>query len=355
MRGPEAQVHKDTLRGMRRQMKMSGSVWSTLWLLVLFAGCWAGNDREVVVYVALDREFSEPVLRDFEQRTGIKILAKYDVESTKTVGLVNAIIQERGRPRCDLFWNNEVLHTLRLRQMGLLEPAAAAGQRDWPANYRGAAGEWFGLAARARVLIVNTERVPADRRPKQIEDLIDPQWRGQVGVAKPLFGTTATHAAVLFASWGPERAQKFFRDLRANAQVLSGNKQVATAVGRGQLAFGLTDTDDAIIEREQGRPVEIIFPNQADMGTLFIPNSVALVRGGPNRTSAEQLLSYLLQPQVEERLAAGESAQFPVNPQVRATSRAAPDQPIQWQSVDFEQAASVWETAATWLRDEFSQ
>ena len=50
------------------------------------------------------------------------MLAKYDDESTKTVGLTNVIIQEAGRPRCDVFWNNEILNTLRLEEKGLLEP-----------------------------------------------------------------------------------------------------------------------------------------------------------------------------------------------------------------------------------------
>ena len=67
------------------------------------SGCWSRSAEEVVVYAALDREFSEPLLDEFQRQTGIRVLPKYDVESTKTVGLVNAIIQERPRPRCDLF------------------------------------------------------------------------------------------------------------------------------------------------------------------------------------------------------------------------------------------------------------
>ena len=84
------------------------------------SGCWSRSAEEVVVYAALDREFSEPLLDEFQRRTGVRVLPKYDVESTKTVGLVNALIQEQARPRCDLFWNNEILHTVRLEKTGLL-------------------------------------------------------------------------------------------------------------------------------------------------------------------------------------------------------------------------------------------
>ena len=76
----------------------------------------------MVVYSSLDREFSDPVLKDLARDVGVTLRPKYDVESTKTVGLVNTIIAESVRPRCDLFWNNEILNTIRLKRKGLLQP-----------------------------------------------------------------------------------------------------------------------------------------------------------------------------------------------------------------------------------------
>ncbi len=323
---------------------------------ILFAGCWSGSDQEVVVYSALDREFAEPILSQFERETGIRVLAKYDVESTKTVNLVNAIIQERNRPRCDLFWNNEILHTLRLDELEMLDSYASPRADDYPRAYRALDNHWFGFAARTRVLIVNTDLVSKEDRPHSIRDLVNPKWKGHVGIAKPLFGTTATHAAVLFSEWGEDRAGSFFRELKDNAQVLSGNKQVALSVASGRLAFGLTDTDDAIIERDKGMPVEIVFPDQepGGMGALFIPNTLALLRGSPNNSNARRLVDYLLSPDVEAALAAGRSAQFPLNSAVITESRAAGDQPITHMQVDFAAAARQWDTAASLLRDEFT-
>ncbi len=325
-------------------------------LALVVMGCWSESEQEVFVYTALDEEFSEPIFRDFERETGVTVEDKYDVESTKTVGLVNAIIQESNRPRCDLFWNNEILHTLRLQKLGLLDTYESPAASSYPDAYRAPDGAWYGLAARIRVLVVNTEVVPEGQRPGSIHDLTDPKWKGKVGVAKPLFGTTATHAAVLFAVWGDEEAQDFFRRLRQNAQILSGNKQVALAVGRGELAFGLTDTDDAIIEKDNGMPVEIIYPDQADdgMGALFIPNTLALIRGAKNTDVAHRLVDYLLSPEVETKLAQGRSAQFPLNTQVTVSSRAQGDRAIKHMQVDFSAAAEKWETAAEFLRDEFA-
>jgi iron(III) transport system substrate-binding protein len=248
------------------------------------------------------------------------------------------------------------LHTLRLEKLGLLEPYQSPAAAEIPAAYRAADGTWCGFAARVRVLIVNTKLVPKEEWPRSVLDLADPKWKGRVGMAKPLFGTTATHAAVLFAAWGDDRAKQFFRRLKDNVQVLSGNKQVALSVGRGELAFGWTDTDDAIIEKDRGMPVEIIYPDQGPdgLGALFIPNTLALIRGSPNGEAARQLRDYLLSPEVEARLAQGASAQFPLNPAVTVRSRAAREQVLKQMPADFAAAARQWEPAAVFLRDEFT-
>ena len=199
---------------------------------LVLGGCWSSSGPEVVVYTALDTEFSEPILHDFSQKTGITASPKFDTESTKTVGLATEIIAESGRPRCDVFWNNEILNTLRLEQKGLLVAYHPPVADNYPAMYRSPKGFWHGFAARARVLVVNTKLVPKDQRPTSILDLTAAKWRGRCGMGKPLVGTTATHAACLFATWGPERAEQFFQRMKDNqVQILSGNKDVALQRG----------------------------------------------------------------------------------------------------------------------------
>jgi len=273
--------------------------------------------------------------------------------------MTEALISEAaaGRTRCDLFWNNEILNTLRLEREGLLDVYLSPTHATYPAQFRSANQTWHGFAARARVLIVNTELVPSEERPTSIHDLADPKWRGRVGIAKPLFGTTATHAACLFAIWGDEPAKAYFRSLKENqVSIESGNKQVALRVAGGQLAFGMTDTDDAMIELKEGRPVAIVYPDQqaGGMGTLFIPNTLALLKNSPNSERARRLVDYLLSSEVEERLAAGPSAQIPLNLEVDVELRVETPATIRAVEVDFAAAADKWDTAATFLRDEFT-
>lgn len=326
---------------------------------VLLSGCGpsSSSKNQVVVYTALDSVFSEQVLHEFTKETGIEALPKFDTESTKTVGLTQAIMAEQGAPRCDVFWNNEILNTLRLEEQGLLDVYRSPAAASFPEMWRSPNGTWHGFAARARIILVNTDLVPEAERPKSIHDLADPKWKGRIGIAKPLAGTTATHAACLFALLGEKQAKQYFRDIKANdVRIMAGNKHVAQAVGSGQLAFGLTDTDDAIGEIEAGKPVAIIYPDRAAdrMGTLFIPNTLSIPKNCPHPEAARKLVDYLLRPEVEERLATSASAQIPLNPDVKVDLKVETPATVKAMNVDFASAAREWENAAEFIRDQFA-
>lgn len=327
------------------------SILVTILLLTVFSGCLKQHEKEVVVYAALDKEFSQSILDDFEKETGIKVLAKFDVESNKTVGLTSEIVQTKNNPRADVFWNNEILHTLRLKKLGLLDVYKSPLADQYPKQFVSETHHWHGFAARARVLIINTDLLPdPNERPTSVQDLVDSKWKGNCGIAKPLFGTTATQAAVMFSQWGDEKASKFFESVKENAVIESGNKQVAMNVASGKYAWGITDTDDAIIEIDNGKRVMMIFPDQQDdqAGTLLIPNTLCIVKGGPNSEHARALVDYLLQAKVEDELAVGRSAQFPLGDKANEKSRANREG-LKVMEVDFEAAAKSWDSANDFL------
>jgi len=354
-------VDRDAGMGWMRSQRWSGwwvrsAPGLVLALLAGLAGCGV-NERSVTVYSSLDPEFSVPVLNAYAQKTGVEVRSKFDVESTKSVGLTERIVQEAARPRCDLFWNNEILNTLRLRKKGLLAPWSPPNAADIPDAFKAKDRTWYGFAARGRILLVNTALVGEGDRPRSILDLVDPKWRGKIAIAKPIAGTTATHATCLFLAWGDTQAKGYFGDLKRNGvHVLSGNKQVATAVGAGELAIGLTDTDDAIAEVEAGRPVAIIYPDRepGQLGTLFIPNTLSIPKGAPAPKLAEALGNVLLSPETEATLAKGPSAQIPLNRKTVATVRVETPRTVHAMSVDFEAAAELWDRVAAYLEAEFT-
>jgi iron(III) transport system substrate-binding protein len=331
--------------------------------LVCLSGCSRPQSR-VVVYCAQDREFAEGIFDEFKQKAGLEITPKYDIESEKSVGLAMEIGREKDRPRCDVHWNNEILWTIRLQRQGLLEPYASPSAEAFPAFAKAKDNTWCAFAERARVLLVNTKLLPKEEdRPRSLLDLTDPRWKGRVVMAKPNFGTSATQAACLFEVLGKEKAKQFYLDLKKNdVHIVPGNKQVADGVSEGQFAVGITDTDDAIGEVEAGKPVAIIFPDHdapkdSRMGTLFIPNTVAIIHGSPNQAGARKLVDFLLSPEVEAKLAQAESHQFPMNPQVHAElpKEFVTRKEAKAMDVDFEKAADLWDKVQDFLRNEFAR
>jgi iron(III) transport system substrate-binding protein len=137
---------------------------------------------------------------------------------------------------------------------------------------------------------------------------------------------------------------------------MSGNKHVAQAVGGGQLAWGLTDTDDALAELDAGRPAKIIYPDQGagEPGTLYIPNTVAILKGAPHADAARRLADYLLTPEVETRLSLGPAGQIPLHPSAESSDRVQTPATVRAMAVDWNRAGAVWDETARFLRDEFS-
>jgi iron(III) transport system substrate-binding protein len=328
------------------------------------SGC-AKPQPRVVLYCAQDEDFAKQILATFTERTGLEVPPKFDTEASKSVQLYLELVQEKDRPRCDVFWNNEILSTIRLQRQDMLEPYDSPAGKPYPPECQPAddSHTWHAFAKRARVLVVNTRLVKEEDRPHSLLDLTDPRWKGKVAMSKPTAGTSATQAACLFEVLGADRAKAWYRDLRTNGiQIAPGNRDVARWVGEGRALVGITDTDDTLEEIGEGSPVAMLFPDadrtrNEKMGTLFIPNSVAIIRGGPNPDGARKLVDYLLSAEVEKRLAEGGSHQIPLNPEVKAELPKVmePARSAKPMEVDFGKAADLWNEVQTFLSDEFDR
>jgi iron(III) transport system substrate-binding protein len=310
--------------------------------LALAAGCGKVDEPrpEVVLYCSVDQEIAEPVLAAFERDSGIKVRARYDTEASKTVGLVQRLRSKAGRPEADVFWSSEVFHTVRLAREGLLAPYRLPAGQSWPREFADAEGRWHGFALRIRVVAYHTGRVTEAEAPGALEDLLDPKWRGRIVMASPEFGTTCGHVAVWFVHYGPERAARILEGLRANRiRLVDGNSMAVRLVATGQADLCLTDTDDVYAARRNGWPVAMKFLSHGGGGALAIPNTVALVRGGPHPEEARALAAFLLSPRVERMLAQSDSHNTPVNEAVAGEFPAYACPPRL--SVDYEKAADA--------------
>jgi iron(III) transport system substrate-binding protein len=260
-------------------------------LLFAFAGCRSGDQQAVVVYAAQDQEYAEPVLKKFTGETGIKARIVYDSEAVKTVGLANRLLAERSRPQCDVFWGNEELRTRQLAAQGVFRETNG----------------WAAFGFRTRRIVVNTNKVPLLNASTAVslQELTGPQWRGKVALAYPMFGTTSTHFHALRAAWGETNWLTWCRALQANKPFLvDGNSQVVKLVGRGEAWIGLTDSDDISAGQNNRLPIVALPLTQE---TLLIPNTVGVIRAGPNPRMAEKLFQFLQRPEVVDHLMAAQA------------------------------------------------
>jgi len=278
--------------------------------------------NEVVVYVALDQDFSKPMFELFEKKTGIKVKAKFDTEDTKTTGLVNAIIAGKDKQICDVFWNNEIVQTIKLKMAGLTQKVEPANAAKIPAQYKDKDGHWYGLAARSRVVLINkkrfAEKFPGVEYPSSFEDLLDPKWGAEAAYAKPLNGTTATHFSVILSKLGMEAGAEKLKALKnSDIQIKSSNGQTMRDVRDGVISWAWTDTDDAAKAlAEKGDELVMLYTSawNNDSGALVLPNTVCLIKDAPHKAAAEKFINFVLSEEVEKLLAEAAGKQIPLKP-----------------------------------------
>lgn len=310
------------------------------------------DDKDVaVVYTSLDQVDAEPVLHWCERQTGIEVRSVFDTEETKSTGVLNRLLAEADHPQADLFWSGDPVRQYQLIRRGLVEKFKPHSAHDIPPEYGAADGSWTAIAARARILLVNTENVSADSMPHSVKDLVDPRFRGKVAIANPLFGTTTTHVAALFSAWGDEQAKKYFADLKRNdVRVVSSNGEVKRQVVSGEIAFGLTDTEDANEAFREGAKVKLVYPDQDGMGTMLMPTGLVLIHGGPHPGAARRLAECLCQPEIERRLVAS-GAYLPLRRDIQPAPGFTRPQKIKIMKLDYRRVAATMERIEQWLRD----
>ena len=283
------------------------------------AGC-RGNQprpREVTAYVSADRPFSEPIMQEYERQTGVRVNVIYDTEETKSTGLANRLVAEKGRPQADVFWSNEPVRTLMLKSRGVLAPYQSPAAAGIANTFKDPEGYWTGFSARLRVIVYNTDKVKENEAPRSVFDLGDPRWKGQVALADPRFGSTSFHVAALYAELGDDRGDDYFRKLKANdVKIVDGNSVVRDMVARGDALVGLTDSDDVNVALQAKQPVAMVLPDRDGIGVPVMPNMVSLVAQAPHPDEGKRLIDYLLSPEVERKLADSDAVQIPLHPGV---------------------------------------
>jgi iron(III) transport system substrate-binding protein len=328
-------------------------VFAGIMSLSFVAGCSQKDTNEVVVYVSEDQVFSEPILRDFEAETGIRVKAVYDTEETKSTGVMNRLIAEKRNPQADVYWANEPIRAIVLKQRGISEQYFSPNADGIPADFKDPQGYWTGFSARARVLIVSEEGL-IYQTPTSIFAYTEERWKDKGVAANPLFGTTTSWIAALFTVWGDNKARDFMEGMKENGTKIStSNGESTMLVANKEFVFSLVDSDDATNAIRDGKSVRQIYPDQeeGELGCLVLPNVTVLIKGCPNPVNGRKLIDYLLSTQTERKLAFADCAQIPLHKGVETPDDVIKIEELKSMKVDFEAVARKLQEIQPYLKE----
>jgi iron(III) transport system substrate-binding protein len=283
----------------------------------LMAGCrknTSGPAASVVLYTSVDEPYARPLIEQFERESGIHVTLITDSEASKSVGLAEKLRAEKANPQADVWWDNECFLAINLADEGILAPYDSPSAADIPSQYKDPGRRWAGSVLRVRMMISappGPSPQPGWAKPARLRDLLRPDLKGQIALARPTAGTTGGQMAAIYVLWGKDRAEQFFHGLHDNGvKLVGGNSVVADLVGRGSERAGLCDNDDAADAAASGSKLDATLPDQGDGedGTLAMPCAVGLVTGGPNPDAARRLIDFLLSREADEQLIAAKFA-----------------------------------------------
>lgn len=294
---------------------------------------------ELVVYSGRSEALIQPVLDAFEEKyPDVNVVLK----SGKNAELANALLEEQANPQADVFITTEVMTAQALFEQDAFDNYLSPLAANIPAEYREPGGGWTGLTLRARVIMVNTDLVSPEDAPTSVLDLTDPKWKGQIAAADSTNGSMQAHLAALKVLIGEEATEEWVSGLLANeVTFFGGHTDVRKAVGAGEFALGLVNHYYYHLQKDEGSPVDVVYPDQGEdqMGTVVNATAVAVVRGARHPAAAQTLVDFLLSRN-GQKLFAELNYEYPLIPGVALHADVLPLDEFRVAEVDLRAAAA---------------
>ena len=260
----------------------------------------SGEAQKLVLYSGRSEELVGALVTDFTKATGIPVEVRY----AGTAELAAQLLEEGDRSPADVFFSQDAGALGALQQAGLLAPLPADTLAKVPAAYAGEGGTWVGTSARARVVLYNSDLVPAADLPTSVLELTDPAWKGKVGIA-PSNASFQSFVTAMRVSAGEEATTAWLEGMVANdVEIYEGNGAIRDAVDAGQISLGLANHyywyEKAAEVGADTLKVQNHFLAPGDAGSLVNVAGAAILATGADNPSAQAFVDYLLSTEGQE-------------------------------------------------------
>ena len=319
-----------------------------LFLLLLLTGCGGTQtaplsctppeSQRLVVYTSHKEEVYTPIIREFEERTGIWV----EVVTGGTNELLQQIEKEQDAPRADVMFGGGVESLESYRDCCTHYICREADRiRE---GFQSQCGYWTPFSALPVVLIYNTKLVTAESVTSWV-DLEKPAFRGNIAFADPqISGSSYTALVTRILAGGGEDCLSGFRAALEGRQSDSSGA-VVSSVARGSALVGITLEETALQHISAGEDIALVYP--AD-GTSCVPDGSALVKGAPHEENARRFLDFTVSEDVQSlvgqrfcrRAVRGDIPADPALPALSTLNLV--DYDVEWASQNRDRLLSDW-------------
>ncbi|MER7003803.1 iron ABC transporter substrate-binding protein [Dactylosporangium sp. NPDC000555] len=254
------------------------------------------GDKKITVYSGRSETLVKPLLEKFQRQSGITVQVRYGTSAQMAAQLA----EEGGRSPADVFFSQDAGALGAVAKGGNLAALPAEVLSKVPEVYRSRSELWVGVTGRSRVLVYNTDLVPAAELPKSVFELTGPAWKGKIGVA-PTNGSFQAFVTALRVQHGDAKAKELLTQLKANEpETRDGNVQIVADVNAGKLAAGLVNHYYVYeVAKEQGTTpdklkAQLHFFPDGDVGALVNVAGVGVLKRSATDPDTRAFVDYLL-------------------------------------------------------------
>lgn len=305
-----------------------------------------GDGDALVIYSGRNENLVDPILDRLEEAVGVPVEVRY----AGTSELAAQLLEEGDATDADLFFGQDAGALGALARAGMLAELDQDVLDLVQPEYRDADGRWVATSGRARVVAYDPEQVTDVEAITSIDQLVEPEWAGEVGFA-PSNASFHAFVTALRVDRGDDGAREWLEAFAANdPQDFENNIAVLDAVDAGQVSLGLINHyywyQRAAEVGEDGVDARIHFLDNDDPGALINVAGAGVIAGTDQPDAAAAAIEFLLSEEAQQYFA-DETAEYPVVEGVESTVFDLPPlSELQGSRIDLNDLDSLEETLA---------